>query len=71
MKKHVATDVATPKHHQDTQEYLVYNHKQEKSNKTQGEHGENLLVRLPPSEHINNIKARKNIVTRLTALLTA
>ncbi len=35
MKKHVAANVATPKHTQDTQEYLIYNHKKEEPNKTQ------------------------------------
>jgi len=34
MKKHVATNVATPKHTQDTQEYLINNHEKEEPNQT-------------------------------------
>jgi len=49
IKKHVATHVATTKHTQDAQEYVMDNHKKEEPNQTHGEHGENLLVRLPPS----------------------
>jgi hypothetical protein len=44
---HVATNVATPKHTQDTQEYLIDNHKKEEPNKTQREYLENLFVRIP------------------------
>jgi hypothetical protein len=49
MKKHVAKNVATPKHTQDTQEYLMDNHEKVEHTQTHREHVENLLVRLPPS----------------------
>jgi hypothetical protein len=62
MKKLVATDVATPKHDQDTQECLTYNHKKEEPNKTHREYLENLFFRLPPSAtSINFIIGEKEV----------
>jgi hypothetical protein len=49
MKKHVAKNVATPKHNQHTQKYLMHTRKKEEPNQTHGEHVENLFVRFPPS----------------------
>jgi hypothetical protein len=48
MNEHVAIYVATPKHNQNIQEYVMDNHHEEKHTETQREYVENPIVSTPP-----------------------